>query len=75
MKEKILNTLKNIHEAKTLIEINDLLGLTTVQEYQELEKKVESINKNKNGISWYLSFKEPEKECEEKISLNKTTEK
>ena len=36
MKEKILNTLKNIHEAKTLIEINDLLGLTTVQEYQEL---------------------------------------
>ena len=43
MKEKILNTLKNIHEAKTLIEINDLLGLTTVQEYQELEKNIEEL--------------------------------
>ena len=31
--------------------------------YQELEKRVESINKNKNGISWYLSFKEPEEKC------------
>ena len=38
MKEKILESLKDIHEAKTLIEINDLLGLKTVEEYQELQK-------------------------------------
>ena len=30
MKEQILEVLNNVHEAKTLIEINDLLGLTTV---------------------------------------------
>ena len=35
MKEQILEVLKNIHEAKTLIEINDLLGLTTVDELKE----------------------------------------
>ena len=39
MKEQILEVLNNVHEAKTLIEINDLLGLTTVLEYQELQKK------------------------------------
>lgn len=38
MKEQILESLKNIHEAKALIEINDLLKLTTVEEYQELQK-------------------------------------
>ena len=37
MKERILNLLKNIHEAKELIEINDLLGLTTTAEYKELQ--------------------------------------
>ena len=31
--------------------------------YQQLEERVESINKNRNGISWYLSFKEPPEEC------------
>ena len=31
--------------------------------YEELEKRVEYINKNKNGINWYLSFEEPRKNC------------
>lgn len=31
--------------------------------YQELEERVQSINKNRNGVSWYLSFKEPEEKC------------
>lgn len=31
--------------------------------YEELEKRVEYINKNKNGINWYLSFEEPNKKC------------
>ena len=37
MKERILNLMKDIHEAKELIEINDLLGLTTTAEYKELQ--------------------------------------
>ena len=43
MKEKILKVLENIHEAKTLIEINDLLGLKTVEEYQQLQKEIEEL--------------------------------
>lgn len=31
--------------------------------YSELEKRVEYINKNKNGINWYLSFEEPSEKC------------
>lgn len=33
------------------------------QNYSQLEERVESINKNRNGISWYLSFEEPPKKC------------
>ena len=43
MKEQILDLLKNIHEAKTLIEINDLLNLSTVEEYQELQKNINEL--------------------------------
>ena len=37
MKERILKLMKDIHEAKELMEINDLLGLTTPAEYKELQ--------------------------------------
>ena len=37
MKEKVLNLMKDIHEAKELMEINDLLGLVTTAEYKELQ--------------------------------------
>lgn len=33
------------------------------QTFEQLEERVEGINQNRNGISWYLSFKEPPKEC------------
>ena len=33
------------------------------QTYIELEKRVEEINKNKNGINWYLSFEKPQPKC------------
>lgn len=33
------------------------------QTYKELEKRIKEIDKNKNGISWYLSFKEPTEKC------------
>ena len=31
--------------------------------FNSLEERVKNIEKNRNGISWYLSFKEPSKEC------------
>lgn len=36
MKETILKVLTNIHEAKEAIEINDIMGLKTPEEYREL---------------------------------------
>lgn len=41
--------------------------------YKELENRVEDINENKNGISWYLSFKEIPQNCinDEKSNCNK----
>ena len=31
--------------------------------YNQLENRVEEIKKNQNGISWYLSFKQPPEKC------------
>lgn len=31
--------------------------------FTELQKRNEEIDKNRNGITWYLSFKEPPKKC------------
>lgn len=46
MKEQIINLLNDIHEAKSLIEINDLLNLKTVEEYQELAKNIAELEKD-----------------------------
>ena len=46
MKDQILDVLKDIHEAKTLIEINDLLGLKTADELKELQKNMEELVNN-----------------------------
>lgn len=44
--------------------------------YPELEERVKSIDKNRNGIGWYLSFKESSKECiEENEKCNQLEEK
>ncbi len=51
MKEKILEKLDNVHEAKTLIEINDLLGLRTAEELKNLEDTLNVL------IDEYLVFK------------------
>lgn len=37
MKDNIIETLKNIHEAKDIMQINDLLGLKTADELRELQ--------------------------------------
>lgn len=51
MQNKILEVLNNIHEAKTLIEINDLLGLKTANELKTLTKELDTLTKE------YLVFK------------------
>lgn len=43
MKEQILALMDNVHEAKEAIEINDMLGLTTVEEYKELQKCLDEL--------------------------------
>lgn len=43
MKEQILALMDKVHEAKEAIEINDMLGLTTVEEYGELQKCLDEL--------------------------------
>ncbi len=43
MREKILELLDDIHEAKEAIEINDLLGLKTADEYAELQETLNQL--------------------------------
>lgn len=31
--------------------------------FEQLEERMDSINRNRNGINWYLSFKQPPEEC------------
>lgn len=44
MEEKILEILNDVYEAKTLIEINDMLGLTTAEELKELQDTLEKMS-------------------------------
>ena len=50
MRERILELLENIHEAKETMEINDLLGLTTAEEYRELQDTLNQL------VDEYLVF-------------------
>ncbi|HOZ88702.1 MAG TPA: ribonuclease R [Bacilli bacterium] len=43
MKEQIIKALTNIHEAKELMEINDILGYKTAEEYQTLTTTIEEL--------------------------------
>lgn len=51
MKEEIVKVLKNIHEAKEAMEINDLLGLKTAEEYRDFCDALEEL------VSEYVVFK------------------
>lgn len=44
------------------------------QTFPELQERVQYINQNKNGIGWYLSFKEADEKCEEKIEIENNKE-
>ena len=43
MKENIIDTLQDVHEAKDLMAINDMLGLKTAEEYKELQDAMEEL--------------------------------
>ena len=43
MKEDVLNLLNDIHEAKTTMEINDLLGLESVDDYKALQNVLDEL--------------------------------
>lgn len=45
------------------------------QTFPELQERVQYINQNRNGVGWYLSFKQPAEECENKIELDGNEEK
>ncbi len=51
MKDEIIKILDNVHEAKNLIEINDLLGLKSVSELKDLEDCLEQL------VNEYIVFK------------------
>lgn len=51
MKESVIKKLENIHEAKTLIEINDLLGLKSAEELKDLQNCLEELTNE------YIVFK------------------
>lgn len=42
---------------------------TAPQTFPELQERVKSIEQNRNGVGWYLSFKNPTEECENKIEI------
>ena len=41
------------------------------QTFSEVQQRLEDIKKNCNGISWYLSFKEPSQKCLNDINIEK----
>ena len=43
MRNTIIEKLKEENKGLTLIEINDLLGLNTVEEYKELQKEITTL--------------------------------
>lgn len=43
VKEKIVELMNGIHEAKKAIEINDMLGLKTASEYKELQEALDEL--------------------------------
>ena len=48
------------------------LIMSAPQTFPELQERVQYINQNRNGLGWYLSFKEANKECENKIELEES---
>ena len=75
MKDNIIDVLNEIYEAKTLIEINDMLGLTTAEELKEVEKNLEKLEEEciiyKTKKDRYILIKNCKNLKIGKLSLNK----
>ena len=76
MKEKIIAVLNDIYKAQDIMKINDLLGLKTVEELQELQKNihdlVESGILHETRKNEYLLIKNCKTLMTGEISVNKT---
>ena len=46
MKEQVLETLKKEYDAKTLLQINDLMGFETSEELKDLQDVLEELVKD-----------------------------
>lgn len=44
------------------------------QTYAALEERRTELEQNKNGMNWYLTYKEPSLECIDKIKLTERVE-
>lgn len=51
MKEEIIKALQNVHEAKEAIQINDIMGFKTAEEYRDLVSSLEEL------VEEYVVFK------------------
>ena len=75
MKERIINALDNITKAQSVMAINDMLGLSTVEELQELQKNirdlVESGIMHETRKNEYLLIKNCQSLMTGKITINK----
>ena len=75
MKDNIIEILNDVYEAKTLIEINDMLGLTTAEELKEVEKNLEKLEEEciiyKTKKERYILIKNCKNLKIGKLSLNK----
>lgn len=47
---------------------------TAPQTFPELQERVQNINQNRNGIGWYLSFKDSTEKCENQVKLENEKE-
>lgn len=76
MKERIIEVLKDIYKAQSIMQINDLLGLTTIAELQELQKNihdlVESGILHETRKSEYMLISNCKTLLTGEISINKT---
>ena len=51
------------------------LIMPSPQTFPELQERAQYVNQNRIGIGWYLSFKQPIEECENKIELEEDNKK
>lgn len=76
MKERIIEVLKNVFKAQSVMQINDMLGLSTVEELQELQKNIRDLVEcgilHETRKSEYLLIANCKSLMTGEISINKT---